>query len=517
VSGAILEAADVQGRALVEDSADVVIIGSGAAGATAARVLSEVGLDVVVIEEGPRIPQSALRSDMYTTFRRAWRDMGFQVARGRAITPILQGSCVGGTTAINGAIIHRMPQSIFDGWVAEHGAGAFLRYAELERVYDTLDRELAVGPVPDAVLGNQNALMALGVERLGWQGNRVRRNVRDCDGSAHCNQGCPNARRQSMDNSYIPRSVERGARVYATCTARELLLDGGRATGVQGQFRDRALNLHGPRLRVHARHAVILAASAIQSPLFLQLNRIGDRRLLGERLQAHPGTAVAGVFDAPVKQWFGATQGYETTHFWHERMKLETVGMPLELAAVRLPGFGARLSQQLAEFAHVAFFGVQIRARAHGRVKRTRFGNKAITFDLTREDVRTLKLGVTRLVQLMFAAGAREVLPGVHGLPERIASPDGMRGIDELPDDPRLFHCIAAHLFGTAVMGRDERDSVVRPDCAVRGVSGLYLTDSSVFPTNLGVNPQHSICAISWLAAENIAELARQQKSRRSA
>jgi choline dehydrogenase-like flavoprotein len=517
VSGAIIDAADVQGRALVEDSADAVIIGSGAAGATAARVLSEAGLDVVVIEEGPHIAQTALRSDMYTTFRRAWRDMGFQVARGRAITPILQGSCVGGTTAINGAIIHRMPRSIFDGWGADHGAGEFLRWAELERVYDTLDRELAVGPVPDLALGNHNALMERGVERLGWQGNRVRRNVRDCEGSAHCNQGCPNARKQSMDNSYIPRAVAHGARVYATCTARELLLDGARASGVLGEFRDRARGISGPELRVHARHAVILAASAIQSPLFLQLNRIGNPRLVGARLQAHPGTAVAGVFDQPVEQWFGATQGYETTHFWNERMKFETVGMPLELAAVRLPGFGARLSKQLAEFGHVAFFGVQIRARAHGRVRRTRFGHKAIDFDLTAQDVQTLKLGVARLVELMFAAGAREVLPGVHGLPERISSPDGIAGIAGLPDDPRLFHCIAAHLFGTAVMGRSERDSVVRPDCQVRGVERLYLTDSSVFPTNLGVNPQHSICAISWLAAENVAELAQREKSRRSA
>ena len=34
-----------------------------------------------------------------------------------------------------------------------------------------------------------------------------------------------------------------------------------------------------------------------QSPLFLQANRIGNPRLVGARLQAHPGTAVAGVFD----------------------------------------------------------------------------------------------------------------------------------------------------------------------------------------------------------------------------
>ncbi len=55
MSGHILELGDVRDRRVVEDSADVVIVGSGAAGATAARVLSEGGLDVIVIEEGPHV------------------------------------------------------------------------------------------------------------------------------------------------------------------------------------------------------------------------------------------------------------------------------------------------------------------------------------------------------------------------------------------------------------------------------------------------------------------------------
>ena len=93
---------------------------------------------------------------------------------------------------------------------------------------------------------------------------------------------------------------------------------------------------------MRARHAVVVAASAIQTPLFLQANGIGRAAaLVGRGLQAHPGTAVVGVFDRPVELWFGATQGYESMHFWDERMKLETVGMPLELAAARLPELGA--------------------------------------------------------------------------------------------------------------------------------------------------------------------------------
>jgi choline dehydrogenase-like flavoprotein len=37
----------------------------------------------------------------------------------------------------------------------------------------------------------------------------------------------------------------------------------------------------------------------------------------------------------------------------------------------------------------------------------------------------------------------------------------------------------------------------------------LYVVDSSVFPTNLGVNPQHTIMAMSRLAATRIADRAR--------
>lgn len=514
MSGAILQYAQLSGHERVRDAADVVVIGSGAGGATAARVLTEAGLDVIVVEEGPHVPTAELRSDMYTSMRRLWRDMGFQVAQGRAVTPILQGSCVGGTTAINGAIIHRIPEPIREAWAREHGAGELLDPVELERVFEQLDRELSVGPAPDAVFGRQNALMEQAVQKLGWRGNRIRRNVRDCDGSAHCNQGCPNARRQGMNNSFVPAAVARGARVYATCRAERLIVQGGRVVGVRGRLRDPQSRAAGPEVELSARHAVVLAASAIQSPLFLLDNALGRQARVGHGLMCHPGTAVAGVFDEPVRQWSGATQGYESTHFWQERMKFETVGMPLELAAVRLPGFGARLMRQMADFGHVAFFGVQVRARARGRVGRNAWGGKSIRYQMERDDVANLKQGVLRLCELMFAAGAREVSPGVHGLPERVSSLDPVQKIFDLPDDPRLFHCIAAHLFATAPMGDDNRGSVVDPELRVRDVEGLYLTDSSVFPTNMGVNPQHSICALSWLASERLAERVLSEKAR---
>ncbi len=505
----VIDLADVAGRRDLTDVADVVIIGSGAAGATAARVLTEAGVDVVLIEEGPLVPPGSLGGDLYGSFRAVWRDLGFQVARGRAITPILQGRAVGGTTVINGAIIHRLPEVIHRGWCEERGVAPWLSYGELSRVWDQLDRELSVGAAPEEVRGGNNRLMERGVHGVGLRGNWIRRNVEGCRGAAACTVGCPTGRRQSMDVSFVPRALRAGARLYARCRAERLLREGGRAVGVVARFRDPVTGERGPRLEVRARHAVIVAASAIQTPLFLRANGVGRASgLVGERLQAHPGTAVMGLFDDVVDMGFGATQGYESTALWAERMKFEAVGMPPELAAVRLPGFGRDLAARVANYRHLALWGVQLRAEAMGSVRRV-LGRTSVRFALTPHDVATLKRGVFLLVEMMFAAGAREVYPGVHGLPEVVRSVDEVRQLQALPDDPRLLHCIAAHLFGTAVMGRGPSSSVVAPTLEAHELERLYVLDSSVFPSNLGVNPQHSISAVAWLAAERIAERVR--------
>jgi choline dehydrogenase-like flavoprotein len=98
------------------------------------------------------------------------------------------------------------------------------------------------------------------------------------------------------------------------------------------------------------------------------------------------------------------------------------------------------------------------------------------------------------------------VYPGVHGLPDRIRSVDEIAPILDLPPDPRRFHAIAAHLFGTARLGCDPRAGVVDPELQAHDLPGLYVFDSSVFRGNIGVNPQHTICAVSWLAAERLAD-----------
>jgi choline dehydrogenase-like flavoprotein len=114
--------------------------------------------------------------------------------------------------------------------------------------------------------------------------------------------------------------------------------------------------------------------------------------------------------------------------------------------------------------------------------------------------------GVRRLAELHFAAGAIRVYPGVHGGPEALTSVDQLPLLDALPLDPRDWSLISSHLFSTCRMGRTAEDGVVGFDGAVHGVRGLWALDASVLPTNLGVNPQHTIMALAMMLAERISE-----------
>lgn len=62
----------------------------------------------------------------------------------------------------------------------------------------------------------------------------------------------------------------------------------------------------------------------------------------------------------------------------------------------------------------------------------------------------------------------------------------------------------AAHHIGTTRMGRDERQGVTDPDCRVYGTSNLFVAGSAVFPTCPSYSPTFTILALSRRLAGHI-------------
>ena len=210
------------------------------------------------------------------------------------------------------------------------------------------------------------------------------------------------------------------------------------------------------------------------------------------------------MYRDPVRLWEGATQSFEVDHFRDEGFKMEVTGLPVELAGVRLPGMGQAFQRSMAEYPRMAVWGVQIRAEAEGSVSPAN-GRSDLRYTPTPADMEIFRRGARRLAEMHFAAGALRVYPGRarrtgrHRVARR--SRPARRAAPRPAATGRSSRVTSS---ARAAWAKDERAGVVGYDGAVHGTRGLWVLDASALPTNLGVNPQHTIMALATLLAERL-------------
>ncbi len=487
----------------VEIEVDFAVVGSGAGGAAAAVIPARAGRSVAIVEAGPWRAPEDYPSSAYGAMRDFFPDWGSLVTRSRALWPIVQASCVGGSTVINSAIVVRTPGDCFARWQREYGVGGDALARRVWEHQDRLERELSAAVVPPDARGLSNVLAMDAADALGWDSHYMVRYVRDCEGAGQCLQGCKSGRKQSTNVNYVPEVLERGGWVLSSAPVDRVVFDGARAAGVTGRLVDPVSRRQGPRFTVRARRGVLVAASVTQSAVLLARSGLRSRAL-GTLFRAHPGTGIFGVYDAPIDQNLGATQGWASTAFRIEPgLKLETLAIPPEMVAGRLPGGGRELVRRFREYRHVAMWVAAVRAESTGTVKPGLLGGPVVRYVLDEPDMRRFRDGLAKVARMHFSAGAREVIPGIHGLPYKLG-PDEVHRIEEGPLDPRCYIAILSHLFGGCPMSADPRQGVVDERGKVHGVEGLYVADASVIPTTIGVNPQHTIMALASVFAEDL-------------
>jgi choline dehydrogenase-like flavoprotein len=108
------------------------------------------------------------------------------------------------------------------------------------------------------------------------------------------------------------------------------------------------------------------------------------------------------------------------------------------------------------------------------------------------------------MARLQLAAGATEVVT-LHEQPLSIRNESDIAQIARAPFGPNQHALFSAHQMGGCAMGGDPRTSVVNGRGRHHELENLWITDGSIFPTSLGVNPQLSIFAHARLFATEIA------------
>ena len=464
--------ADLRGRRRV--TADAVVVGTGAGGGVVAKELAEAGLRVAMLEEGDWVEPHELTARPRDLSPKLYRDGAQVVTAGNVPIPLPLGRAVGGTTILNSATCYRTPPAVLARW-------GLWSPEELDPYFRRVERIFNVCRVPREIAGANAHAMERGAERLGWSGEYLHRAARGCIGSGVCAFGCPSGGKQHTGNTYVPLAWDAGATTFTGCRVTEVLVKDRRARGVIARTGG------GGHLRVDA-GLVVVACGAIETPRLLARSGV---RGAGGNLSIHPCSGVWAEFDEPVEQWAGVPQAYAVDEFAAEGIMLEGWAGPPDMLALSLPAAGAEHRRLMLNARYVAQAGLMIRDTSRGRVRRIA-GRTVIRYDLNRADTDLVVKAIARAAELELAAGARAVHLPIRGArPVRRA--DELRGLRAKPGELGLS---AFHPLGTAAAG-----TVVDADLRVQGVGGLMVTDGSVVPSALGVNPQLTIMALATRAA----------------
>jgi choline dehydrogenase-like flavoprotein len=495
---------DVQGDTVLD--ADVVIVGSGAGGATMAAELAEAGLDVVVLEEGGYYTTRDFTADATRMIRAMYRDGGALMALGNPPVLLQEGRAIGGSTVINGGMSWRTPERVLDRWHREHGIAAIDAKA-MEPYFERVERRINVAPQDPESVGMDNTLLKQGAETMGWKLKGNLRNQVHCPGSNNCAFGCPTGAKQSALVTYVPRALHYGARFWADVRVDRITRHGKRATGVIGHVL-RPDGSRGPTLFVRAK-LVVSACGALQTPALLA--RSGFRspsRRLGHNLSLHPNAKLIAVFDRDVRGWEGVHQAYKVIEFEQEGFTFAAVNIPPSITAMSLSQTGglrgAALGEVMADYDRMVCAGMLLEDTVTGRV-RTIGGRPQAFYQISDSDAARMVRGVALLSEMLFAAGARVIYLPFEGVPP-LRSGDDARRLYGAGIKKQQMELVTVHMMGTAALGADRARAVCDDWGVVHDTAGLMVADASLFPTPIGVNPMETIMGLATRAAGHVID-----------
>jgi choline dehydrogenase-like flavoprotein len=496
---------DVSGHERVD--ADVVVVGTGAGGAVAAYKLRQAGKSVVLIEEGSFVKPEQYTTDSWAAMRQLYRDNGLRAMIGNLIIPTMQARVVGGTTVVNSAICFRLPDDVLDEWVDTEklqgltSAGLAPRFEEIERIMN-------ISPEPDEYLGMNNLLMRKACANIGWKGEPIARNSRGCKGCGVCMSGCVEGAKMSTDRSFVPLFLEAGGELYTDCRIEKIITENGRAVGVSGtMIEPGTLRDSTKTLEVRAK-AVVISCGAMGTPVLLQKNGLANSSgMVGRNLCNHTATGMVGFFGEKVCAWDGVQQGWCCDEFRKDGFIVEVAWAPPDVIGIRVPGFGIRHKDLMSRLADMTLWGVMIRAKSTGRVIAPKKGwSPTILYYMSRRDARLMQIGMKATADLLFAAGAEFICPGINKTPSEIHDRRKTSLIMEADLGPTDFSPIGNHPNGTCRMSENKKRGVVNSYGETHDVKGLFIADASIFPNSPGVNPQVTIMALSSHIADHISQ-----------
>jgi len=509
-----------------DDDSVVVVVGSGAGGGTLANELCQKGIDVVLMEAGPRLKPADFENDEAVMFERlSWMDRritagGSTMARDWPNLPTWICKTTGGsTTHWSGQSLrfreHEFKPRTTYGTI--DGANLIdwpILLDEMLPYYERAEDKLGVsgrGGRPMLPTNNNYKVMALGAKRMGYSDydashmaiNSVPYDGRNaCDQIGFCMQGCKSEAKWSTLYTEIPRAEATGR-----CEVRHASMalkiehnNAGRVTGIL--YADPAGDHQFQKVR-----AVCIAGNSIETPRLLLNSEssmfpdglANGSGQVGKNYVRNMTSFVYGIFDKPVNMHRGAAgQGIIRDESWHQPERGFAAGLWMTSCGLGLPnvsgfmrpgGWGRDYTLLLEQFANMA--GIWISGEdmpmekngitLHGS-ERDQYGLPVPVVSITEHpnDIAMRNYSHLRATQVFDAAGALRtvestLVPGSHNL-------------------------------GTCRMSAKPDQGVVNRFGQAHDVPNLFVSDGSQFASAFTGNPTLTIVTLAIRQAEYLAE-----------
>jgi choline dehydrogenase len=506
---------------------DDIVVGAGSSGVPlAARLSEDSARQVALVEAGPdystpeHTPSDLLNGNSMSLVRHNW---GFDadIVAGREVK-FPQGRVVGGSSAVGNTVCIRGMPGDYDEWAAagnpawswEHILPYFCK------LEDDLDFDGEFhgrgGPIPIRRFRSDELIT---VQQLFYDAC-LDAGFSPCEDHNHPESTgvgpMPSNRRDattrvSTATAYLPpaRARENLTIVPDTVVSR-VLIESGRACGVELVSESTVHELRGRR--------VILAAGAVGSPAILMRSGIGpadDLRRLGIDVRSDLPGVGAGLTDQPrVGVFLTPREGAENHGLPTSQIVMRTTSAT---AAERNDMYYAMVSHfdlrhqfpGLRPFADgprvFSVMAVVRRPHARGRVTvASTDPRKAPHIDLNyldnEHDYRILAEGVRNCWTLAHS-------PKIRDRGERLVMLDesNIDSEDVMRDYIKISVESAYNAVGTARMGPStDHSSVVDQRCAVHGLEGLYVADSSIMPSMVRGNTKLTVIMIGERVAAQL-------------
>lgn len=501
------------------NDADVVIIGSGAAGAILAEQLAEQGRRVLILEKGLYVHPDDFNEDEIDMISRLYSDGALQISQALRFT-ILQGSAVGGTTVVNNAVCFDTPQRVLDAWNARSSNGKViddaLFYDSQKKVRQRMHiRQIAAGtrqPL-DNVLNHGDTTITAAVQKYfagksGYKYDVIEANIVDCLGCGYCNIGCKYGRKLSMLDEVLPAAQKKfGAdnfRIISEAQATRLVTSGDRVTQIEVTIQGKR------RLLINNPKTVIVSGGTIHSSWLLMQSGIGKGKLpVGQGLSFNMGSPLHALFNREMNAYDGLQIAHYLALDDHPGFVYETWYNPPVAQALAMPGWLDTHFLNMQNYNRMAAVGVLVGTESNAHIERALItGGPDVVFQPTQSDLKKLVDALVILGDIFFTGGALEVYASTRSYqPYRNSAAviSTQSEVDRLRELVRHDYDIllgTGHPQGGNAIGTSPNNSVIGPDFKVFGFNNLYVCDASVFPTSTTVNPQLTVMTMAHYAAQ---------------